>query len=200
MFKHSNHHSEKFRIRHWMKHTAVIPKGFLRYFVLKLISLKPMSGAEIIEEIGKRTCGRWKPSPGSIYPLLAWLQDNEIIEEAPTEEAGVKRYKLTEKGQKIVEKSEVIRKELKAKFKFLIPPLTLALLWTTPSDYEEAIKLEEAERRFMSAIFELVENLEEKLSKEVLDEVKEILIEASQKIEEINKKLRREEQDDREYN
>ena len=194
MFGHHHYHHEHkvFPVRHWIRHTAAIPKGFLRYFVLKLLSQKPMSGAEIIEEVGKRTCGEWKPSPGSIYPLLAWLQDHGVIQEVPTEEAGVKRYKLTEKGQKILEKETAIKKELKAKLKFLMPPLIFGLLWATPHEYEEAIELQEAERKFISALFELIENLEAKFSKEVLNDVKKILDEASQRIEEINRKLKEE--------
>lgn len=192
MFGHHHYHHEHkvFPVSHWIRHTAAIPKGFLRYFVLKLLSQKPMSGAEIIEEVGKRTCGEWKPSPGSIYPLLAWLQDHGVIQEVPTEEAGVKRYKLTEKGQKILEKETAIKKELKAKLKFLMPPLIFGLLWAAPHEYEEAIELQEAERKFISALFEFIENLEAKFSKEALNDVKRILNEASQKIEEINKKLK----------
>ena len=189
---HSHHEHKVFPARHWIRHTAAIPKGFLRHFVLKLLSQKPMSGAEIIEEVGKRTCGEWKPSPGSIYPLLAWLQDHGVIQEVPTEEAGVKRYKLTEKGQKILEKETAIKKELKAKLKFLMPPLIFGLLWATPHEYEEAVEFQEAERKFISALFEFIENLEAKFSKEALDDVKKILDEASQKIEEINKKLKEE--------
>ena len=191
MFGHHHHHEHRvFPVRHWIRHTAAIPKGFLRYFVLKLLSQKPMSGAEIIEEVRKRTCGEWKPSPGSIYPLLAWLQDHGVIQEVPTEEAGVKRYKLTEKGQKILEKETAIKKELKAKLKFLMPPLIFGLLWAAPHEYEEAVEFQEAERKFISALFEFIENLEAKFSKEALNDVKRILNEASQKIEEINKKLK----------
>jgi DNA-binding PadR family transcriptional regulator len=52
-----------------------------------------------MHEIEKRTGGFWKPSPGSVYPLLAWLQDNSYIREVPGEEDGVKRYTLTDKGR-----------------------------------------------------------------------------------------------------
>ncbi|RLI22248.1 hypothetical protein DRO54_01615 [Candidatus Bathyarchaeota archaeon] len=189
MFGH-NHPHKKFPIRHWIRHTAAVPKGFLRYFVLKLLSLKPMSGAELIEEIGKRTLGRWKPSPGSIYPLLAWLQDNGIVKEVPTEEAGVKRYKLTEKGKSLLEEETKIKRELKAKLKFIVPPLTFGFIWNREYTPEETLKFEESERRFLSALFELTENLEAKFSKKILDEVRKVLDEASQKIEEINRSLR----------
>ena len=193
MFGHNNHHRfhnhEAFPMRHWIRHTAAIPKGFLRCLVLKLLNMKPMSGAEIIEEIGKRTAGRWKPSPGSIYPLLAWLQDNGIIMEIPTEETGIKRYKLTEKGKKLLEKEKAIRKELKTKFKFFIPPLTFSFLWSISPKLEGVFEFEESERKFFSALFELTENLESKFSKEILHEVKKVLDEASQKIEELNRRL-----------
>lgn len=188
MFGH--HHHRKFPVEHWMRHTAAVPKGFLRFFVLRLLNLKPMSGAEIIEEIGKRTSGRWKPSPGSIYPLLAWLQDNGIIREVPSEEAGIRRYELTEKGKKLLEKETEIRKEIKKKLKFIVPPLTLSFIWSPCCAPEETFEVEESERRFLSALFELTENLEAKFSKKVLEEVKKVLDEASQKIEEINRRLK----------
>jgi len=89
--------------RHWLRHMAAVPKGYLRYQVLELLNEKPMSGSEIMNEIEKRTGGCWKPSPGSVYPLLAWLQDNGYVREVPVEESGVKRYTLTDNphGQKI---------------------------------------------------------------------------------------------------
>ncbi len=88
-----------FPFRHWMKHMAMVPKGFLRYKVLRLLDEKPMSGSEIMVEIERQTEGRWKPSPGSIYPLLSWLQDKGYIKEAAEQEAGIKRYALTDKAR-----------------------------------------------------------------------------------------------------
>ena len=50
-------------------------------------------------KLQKHTGGNWKPSPGSIYPmLLAWLQDNQYIKELPHEN-GLKRYELTQTGK-----------------------------------------------------------------------------------------------------
>ena len=48
-----------------------VPRGLLKFLVLKMINEKPMSGVEIVEEIEKQT-GSWKPSSGSIYPLLSF--------------------------------------------------------------------------------------------------------------------------------
>ncbi len=37
--------------RRWMRHTPSVPPGFLRFFVLKLLKEKPMSGSEIMVAI-----------------------------------------------------------------------------------------------------------------------------------------------------
>ena len=47
--------------------TVGVPRGLLRFLVLKMLSEKPMSGTEIAKQIEEQTGGRWKPSPGSIY-------------------------------------------------------------------------------------------------------------------------------------
>jgi hypothetical protein len=52
--------------RHWMRHTAMVPKGFLRFCVLKLLSEKPMAGSETMQEIENTRRGRkpcWKRQP-----------------------------------------------------------------------------------------------------------------------------------------
>lgn len=57
-----------------------------------------------MEEIHRRSGGFWKPSPGSVYPLLAWLQDNGYITESQKIlRNGSKRYTLTDKGKQILE-------------------------------------------------------------------------------------------------
>ena len=50
-------HKRERWMRHWMRHIAAVPKGFLRYELLRLLSEKPMSGSEIMTEIEKRTDG-----------------------------------------------------------------------------------------------------------------------------------------------
>jgi DNA-binding PadR family transcriptional regulator len=107
--------------KHWMKHNAMVPKGFLRYRVLKLLNEKPMSGSEIMGEIEKQTEGNWRPSPGSIYPLLSWLQDKGYIKEADGVEAGVKRYSLTETGKTFLAEHDQRRSEMRKRFSHFGP-------------------------------------------------------------------------------
>ena len=92
--------------RHWSRRTSSVPKGYLRSQVLKLLNKKPMSGSEIMREIEDNTSMRWKPSPGSVYPLLSWLLDSGFTRELADSEAGVRRYELTEEGKKFLEEDK----------------------------------------------------------------------------------------------
>lgn len=73
---------------------AFIGRRGLREVVLWLLSEKPMNGAELIREIEAVTWGFWRPSPGSIYPLLKQLEAEGL---AKRREDG--RYELTEAGR-----------------------------------------------------------------------------------------------------
>ncbi|MGB9728705.1 MAG: PadR family transcriptional regulator [Thermoprotei archaeon] len=68
-------------------------EGGLRFLVLWILSEAPKNGVEIINEIERMTWGWWRPSPGSIYPLLSTLLRDGLVTKL---ENG--RYKLTEKG------------------------------------------------------------------------------------------------------
>ena len=51
----------------------------LRMWALSLIARGPKNGAEIVDAIEQMTQGWWRPSPGSVYPLLADLQQQGAI-------------------------------------------------------------------------------------------------------------------------
>ena len=51
----------------------------LRVWVLQLLERGPMNGAEIMEQMDRMTMGWWRPSPGSIYPLLDQLAEEKLI-------------------------------------------------------------------------------------------------------------------------
>jgi len=52
----------------------------LRMWTLSLIARGPKNGAEIVDAIEQMTQGWWRPSPGSIYPLLAELQQEGLVQ------------------------------------------------------------------------------------------------------------------------
>jgi len=176
-----------FAHRKWMRHTAMVPKGFIRYQVLEALNEKPMSGSEIMEEIEKRTGGFWKPSPGSIYPLLAWLQDNGYVKELPMEN-GLKRYELTPNGKGLLEEQKKIRKKFREKVGFFPAPFFESFLTRIPP--EKTVEIRNSIRRLAIAFFQLGSTLQEKFSEQALNEALSAVDETSRKFEEINKKLK----------
>ncbi|MEM3647458.1 MAG: PadR family transcriptional regulator [Thermofilum sp.] len=165
-----------------------MPKGFLRFQVLELLNERPMSGSEIMSEIERRTNYCWRPSPGSVYPLLAWLQDSDYIREVPADETGVRRYALTEKGKQLLEEQRKLRGQFHARRKFFAFSLLSDLWLRIPPDKAEEIR--ESFRRLSKALFSLGLELEDHFSEQALKEASAILNEAAEKLEEIKRRLR----------
>jgi DNA-binding PadR family transcriptional regulator len=183
--EHHNHNGFKRLKRNWTRHTAMVPKGFIRVHVLGALNEKPMSGSELMESIEKRTGGNWKPSPGSIYPLLAWLQDRGYIKELPTEN-GMKRYELTETGKALLEEQKGIMKKFRETMGFQQFPFAPFLMKLPP---EKALVVRDTMKRAGIAIFQISTALQENFSDPAFDEAIKAINEAAAKLEEINKKL-----------
>jgi DNA-binding PadR family transcriptional regulator len=76
-------------------------RGDVRAAALALLAEEPLNGYQIIRQIGERSGGLWRPSPGSVYPALAQLEDEELITSQAS--AGERRaYTLTEAGRTYV--------------------------------------------------------------------------------------------------
>ena len=174
-------------LRRWLRHTASVPKGLLRFYVFKLLKDKPMSGSAIMEEVEKQTGGQWKPSPGSVYPLLTWLRENGYAEELPREVTGIKRYVLTEKGAKFFEEHTKFEDKLQKKMAPM-GPLFFLQMGLHADGLQE---LQEPIKRFFKALFGLRLALKENLTEQTLTEVEHFLNATSEKIEELNEKIMR---------
>lgn len=173
-------------LRQWLRHTASVPKGLLRFYVFKLLKDKPMSGSEIMEEIEEQTGGRWKPSPGSVYPLLTWLRENGYAEELPREVTGIKRYMLTEKGAKFFEEHANFEDKLQKK---VAPMGPMFFLWIDPHS-KKLIKIQEPIRQFVASVYNLWVALRENLTEQALNEVEQFLGASTEKIEELTERIR----------
>ena len=77
-------------------------RGDVRAAALALLAQEPMNGYQIIQEIGERSDGVWRPSPGSVYPALQQLEDEGLIR-AETDDSGRRSYQLTDEGRSYVE-------------------------------------------------------------------------------------------------
>ncbi len=76
-------------------------RGAVRLAILELLAEGPMHGYQIMQELAERSGGMWRPSPGSIYPTLQQLADEELVR--GEDEDGKKVYHLTEAGRAKVE-------------------------------------------------------------------------------------------------
>jgi DNA-binding PadR family transcriptional regulator len=73
-------------------------RGDIRAAILVLLGEEPMHGYQIIQELSERTGGVWQPSPGSVYPTLQQLQDEDLVRETASE-SGKRIYELTDAGR-----------------------------------------------------------------------------------------------------
>jgi DNA-binding PadR family transcriptional regulator len=64
-------------------------KRGLRGWVIAILHRQPRNGAEIIEDMEVMTHGWWRPSPGSVYPLL-----EEMVEDGTLRKREDGRYEL----------------------------------------------------------------------------------------------------------
>ena len=104
-------------ISEWFQRVgSSIPRGFSRYFILELLQKKHHTGKEIIDYAVKESGGKWKPSPGLIYPLLGRLLDEKLIEE--TKDG---KYKVSKLGKSTLEDidafNNVVKKQLDVIFR-----------------------------------------------------------------------------------
>jgi DNA-binding PadR family transcriptional regulator len=78
-------------------------RGDVRAAILALLREGPRTGYQIMSEIGERSGGAWRPSPGAVYPALAQLADEGLI--AGEESGGRRTFRLTEAGREYVEQN-----------------------------------------------------------------------------------------------
>jgi DNA-binding PadR family transcriptional regulator len=75
-------------------------RGNVRAAVLALLAEQPRHGYAIMTELAERSGGLWRPSPGSVYPVLQQLQDEGLV--SLEESEGRRVFSLTEAGRSYV--------------------------------------------------------------------------------------------------
>jgi DNA-binding PadR family transcriptional regulator len=77
--------------------SPVFRHGRLRLYLLKLLDESPRHGYEVIRLLQDRFMGVYAPSPGTIYPRLARLEEEGLVTHDETD--GRKVYRITDKGR-----------------------------------------------------------------------------------------------------
>lgn len=88
--------------------------GELRLLLLAMIAQQPRHGYELIKVIEEQMGGSYSPSPGVIYPTLAWLEDMGYAA-IEIEEAGRKRHSITAEGEAFLAANRAVVDELLAR-------------------------------------------------------------------------------------
>ena len=72
-------------------------RGDVRLALLRLLAEEPANGYQLMQAIEERSQGAWRPSPGSVYPTLAQLEDEGLIRSAEAD--GARRFEITDSGR-----------------------------------------------------------------------------------------------------
>lgn len=72
-------------------------RGDVRVALLVALLDGPGHGYELIQALETKTEGRWRPSPGSVYPALHMLAEEGLI--TATEENGKRTFTITDTGR-----------------------------------------------------------------------------------------------------
>ncbi|MBV8988737.1 MAG: helix-turn-helix transcriptional regulator [Solirubrobacterales bacterium] len=75
-------------------------RGDVRVALLLLLAEEPRNGYQLMQEIEQRSEGSWRPSPGSVYPTLAQLEDEGLVRAA--ERDGVRVFEITDHGRELI--------------------------------------------------------------------------------------------------
>ena len=73
-------------------------RGDVRLALLRLLAEEPRNGYQLMQAIEERSGGRWRPSPGSVYPTLAQLEDQGFVRS--TDSDGGRTFETTDTGRK----------------------------------------------------------------------------------------------------
>jgi DNA-binding PadR family transcriptional regulator len=92
------HHADHERGGRGGRHRA--RRGAVPLAIFTLLEERPMHGYEIITELEARSDGRWRPSPGSIYPTLDRLEDRGVL--SSSEVDGKRQFALTDRGRQLL--------------------------------------------------------------------------------------------------
>ncbi len=169
-----------------LKRTGGVPRGLLKFLVLKYLVEKPMSGAEIVETIERETNGKWKPSSGSIYPLLGWFQDKGLAGEVVIVNSGMKRYSLTDKGKEFFKEQVRVGQKFLEKMEWLAPLLIGGFDFGT--DRENLLCAKESAKRVLETFIEL-DAKRDNLTKQNIEEIAQILDYSNSQLKKIVEKI-----------
>jgi DNA-binding PadR family transcriptional regulator len=75
-------------------------RGDIKYLILEVLATGPRHGYDIITELENKSDGRYRPSPGSVYPTLTLLEEGGFITGTAVE--GKRVFTITDAGRELL--------------------------------------------------------------------------------------------------
>ncbi len=79
-------------------------RGDIKVALLRTLLDGPAHGYEIIGRLEEKSGGLWRPSPGSVYPTLQMLEEQDLLRSH--EQDGKRVYELTDAGRAEAESAQ----------------------------------------------------------------------------------------------
>jgi DNA-binding PadR family transcriptional regulator len=77
-------------------------RGDIKFLILEVLAEGPRHGYDIITELENKSNGRYRPSPGSVYPTLTLLEEGGYITGDTAD--GKRVFTITERGRELLTK------------------------------------------------------------------------------------------------
>ena len=72
-------------------------RGDIRTALLAVLVEEPGHGYDVIQRLEEKSGGAWRPSPGSVYPTLQLLEDEDLVRSVERDDKRV--YEITDAGR-----------------------------------------------------------------------------------------------------
>jgi DNA-binding PadR family transcriptional regulator len=180
--------------------SPVFRHGRLRLYLLRLLDEEPRHGYEVIRQLRDQFMGVYAPSPGTIYPRLARLEEEGLV--THDEVDGRKVYRITEAGREELRNradeldeleeelhasvSDIVR-EVKEDVRETVRNLREELTWAAREQAKSARDAAEEERRSARPAKEAAKEAAHESTKSARDAAKD---EARRVAEEARERIR----------
>ncbi len=93
----------------WFEGEPRMRRGDVKFLLLSTLTKRPMHGYDIMQDLEEQYQGRYRPSPGSVYPTLQMLEDGGFVTSQVID--GKRVYDITDAGRKLLEERGTVDDE-----------------------------------------------------------------------------------------
>ncbi len=126
--------------------------GELPLVLLALLAEAPRGGYQLLNELARRFAPTYRPSPGSVYPALAALRAESLVEQLSGKQSG--SYRITTSGKRMLSAKRDLLAQIESR---------------TNTELADAQSLQPALARFAAGITNLTGRVDRAAVERILD-------------------------------